>query len=105
MRRLIVSSLGRAGAAVLEADSLRGARRALSEAIDGVVLDRGLPEGDGLGLLAELAERHPADRVVVWSGVDMVSMRSWVSRAPRWFLSEVIDVLDIASEHTATIIV
>lgn len=55
MAQLIVAALGRQGMVVDHAPTLAYAREALSAGVhDAVVLDRRLPDGDGLELLADL---------------------------------------------------
>jgi len=60
----------RDGAGVVEAANWRQAAQAIARHpdVDLVLLDLGLPDRDGLEILAELRERHPATSVVVLSG-------------------------------------
>lgn len=67
MRALVRLALEMDGKHVREADSLATARHALDSPVDGIVLDRELPDGDGLTLLPDIAVRHPGARVVVSS--------------------------------------
>lgn len=69
MRRLLRTGLELEHLCVLEAASLAQTRAMLGESVDGLVLDRQLPDGDGLGLLPELRERWPHLRVVVHSAL------------------------------------
>ena len=51
---------------VLDADSVAAAREAARAArLDAVFLDLGLPDGDGVALIGELREAHPACEVLV----------------------------------------
>lgn len=51
---------------LFEADSLRSARAQLRAAVpDVLIVDLGLPDGSGLDLIAELAERHPRTATLV----------------------------------------
>lgn len=58
-----------AGSTVAEADSNHKARDFLADAPDThlVILDLGLPDGDGIELLKVIRERHPATAVAVLS--------------------------------------
>ncbi len=80
-RQLIRLSLELEGAAVTEAASLTEARLVLAADFDGVVLDRCLPDGDGLDLLPVLAKRYPQASVVVCSSVN--------DHAEPWFVLHV----------------
>jgi DNA-binding response OmpR family regulator len=53
------------------ASSLAEARRKLS-GVDVALLDRGLPDGDGLELIGELRALNPGARVLVISSTDEV---------------------------------
>lgn len=65
MARLIVAALSRQGVVVDHAPSLAYAREAVANAVhDAVILDRKLPDGDGLDLLATL-RRSGAEAVPV----------------------------------------
>ncbi|HET7490009.1 MAG TPA: diguanylate cyclase [Acidimicrobiales bacterium] len=69
MRRLLRTGLELEKLQVLEAGSLAQARAMVGESVDGVVLDRQLPDGDGLDLLPEITERWPRARIVVHSSL------------------------------------
>lgn len=70
IRRLLRTTLEAQDYEVLEAADLRGARAALaSDKPDLMILDLGLPDGDGLELLREL-RRHSALPVLVLSSRD-----------------------------------
>lgn len=62
--------LGRLGWSVIEADRGQKALDAFAsgEAIDLVILDLGLPDIDGMQVLAEIKQRRPDARVIVSSG-------------------------------------
>lgn len=70
IRRLVRMGLELEQLRVLEAASLAQVRAMLSEAVDAVVLDRVLAEGDGLCVVPELVERWPHVRIVVHSAFD-----------------------------------
>jgi CheY-like chemotaxis protein len=67
MRRLVRTALELEGFDIIEAATLAQARSVGSERIGGIVLDRHLPDGDGLEAFAELAARWPGAEVVVHS--------------------------------------
>jgi DNA-binding NtrC family response regulator len=61
--------LGRGGFGVAAVGSLAEARRAILELpVDGVLLDRDLPDGSGLDFLHELREVRPAAAIVMMTG-------------------------------------
>lgn len=67
---------------VSEADSLASARAVLQrETFDVVVLDKGLPDGDGIELLTEIKSAHPNTVVIVLtSDSDFSSVKHCISR-------------------------
>lgn len=67
---------------VLEADSLAEARVLLQkETFDVVILDKGLPDGDGIELLTELKASHPTTVVIVLtSDSDFSSVKHCIAR-------------------------
>ena len=73
---LLVAALARAGFAVDAVGTAADAREALAlTAYDAAVLDLGLPDGDGLALLAELRRRGSAVPVLVLTARDAVEDR------------------------------
>jgi CheY-like chemotaxis protein len=66
-RRLVRLGLELEGVTVVEAESLARARQFLHPRMAGVVLDRELPDGDGLELLDEIGTTCPQATVVVHS--------------------------------------
>lgn len=70
--RLVVAEQGRELAEFVPADSLAEARRLLAEqSFDLVLLDLGLPDGNGLELLDELQSQRPGLPVAVLSASEM----------------------------------
>jgi len=66
IREGLTRAIGRAGHQTIAAASLSEARSALSRsAIDCVLLDIRLPDGDGLDLLAEIRREHPRIPVIM----------------------------------------
>jgi two-component system OmpR family response regulator len=65
-----------AGFAVDLAETLETASAALADhPYPVVVLDRRLPDGDGLAMVAEVRHRHPASRVLILTALDTVDDR------------------------------
>ena len=69
--RLVRTGLELEGCTVIEATTLAEAAAALDDRIDGVVLDRRLPDGDGLGLFAVIHTNSPTARVVVHTSCEV----------------------------------
>lgn len=65
IREGLVRAVGRAGHQAVGAATLAEARGALSQAIDCVLLDIRLPDGDGLELLAQIRQSHPRLPVIM----------------------------------------
>ena len=66
--RLIRHALGREGARVRHASSVAEARQALDQPWDLVLLDRRLPDGDGIELCREIRPRKPHGYIVMLTG-------------------------------------
>src|SRR5688572_9409835 len=64
-RRLVRLGLELEGATVVEAGSVAQVRGALSPDVSGIVLDRELPDGDGLELVPDAGSVCPSARIVV----------------------------------------
>lgn len=69
VRSMVRFALELEGLGVIEAGSLVQARQILGGEIEGIVLDRQLPDGDGLDLLPDIARLSPVARVVVCSAL------------------------------------
>lgn len=67
---------------VSEADSLRSARLLLQkQTFDVVILDKGLPDGDGIELLTEIKASHPNTVVIVLtSDSDFSAVKHCIAR-------------------------
>lgn len=67
---------------IIEADSLSAARTILQkETFDVVILDKGLPDGDGIGLLSEIKSTQPNTVVVMLtSDSDFMSVKHCIAR-------------------------
>ncbi|HEX4978867.1 MAG TPA: response regulator [Acidimicrobiales bacterium] len=94
-RRLVRMGLELEGAAVIEAESLQRARSVLHAGITGVVLDRQLPDGDGLDLLAAIRDLAPAAVVVIHSTLHDGREPSWAARVDKGDLPAIVDALDL----------
>src|SRR5947199_10416266 len=66
-RTLVRLGLELEGLEVIEAASLAESAHVLSDAFDGFVLDRQLPDGDGLSPLPKLRERSDPTHVIIYS--------------------------------------
>lgn len=76
LERMLTASLGREGILVDAAGTLAMAREAIETvSYDVVVLDRGLPDGDGLDLVGVLRQRQPGVPVLVLSAMNSVANR------------------------------
>jgi diguanylate cyclase (GGDEF)-like protein len=95
MRRLLRTGLELDGAEVREAASLAEARAAMVPEIRGVVLDRELPDGDGLELLIDLRDACPAAQVVVHSDLDDPLPDAALRRVDKGDVEALVDVLDL----------
>src|SRR3954447_26214562 len=69
VRGMVRLALELEGLDVIEAPSLVQARHMLTADVEGIVLDRQLPDGDGLDLLPDIGRLSPAARVVVCSAL------------------------------------
>src|SRR3954451_20695080 len=69
-RTLVRLGLELEGLEVVEAASLTECKTVLQEPYDGFVLDRQLPDGDGLSLLPNLHRRSGNTRVIIYSTLD-----------------------------------
>jgi diguanylate cyclase (GGDEF)-like protein len=69
VRSMVRFALELEGVTVVEASSLVVARDVLTTEVEGIVLDRQLPDGDGLDLLPDIGRLSPAARVVVCSSL------------------------------------
>ena len=95
-RRLVRMGLELEGVTVVEADTLARARQYLHRRMAGVVLDRELPDGDGLTLLADIGATCPDANVVVNSTLDDGREPAWVIKVDKGDLPEIVRGLDLA---------
>jgi DNA-binding response OmpR family regulator len=93
--RMVRLSIEIDGAAVLSAESLAAARKLLSPDLHGIVLDRRLPDGDGLELLPEIERACPDVPVVVYSGLDDGQEPDTVTRVAKTDMVSLFDALGL----------
>jgi GGDEF domain-containing protein/CheY-like chemotaxis protein len=108
-RRLVRMGLELEGVTVVEADTLARARQYLHARMSGVVLDRELPDGDGLTLLADIGATCPDASVVVNSTLDDGREPAWVVKVDKGDLPEIVrglalSVGDVEQEHTLAVV-
>jgi diguanylate cyclase (GGDEF)-like protein len=89
-RRLVRMGLELEGVSVVEADTLARARQYLHRRMVGVVLDRELPDGDGLDLLPDVGATGPDATVVVNSTLDDGREPAWVVKVDKGDLPEIV---------------
>lgn len=96
-RRLVRMGLELEGVTVVEAESLARARQFLNRRMAGVVLDRELPDGDGLELLPEIGVICPDASIVVHSSLEDGREPAWVTKVGKGDLPEIVRALDLAT--------
>jgi diguanylate cyclase (GGDEF)-like protein len=89
-RRLVRMGLELEGVTVVEADTVARARQYLHRRMVGVVLDRELPDGDGLDLLPDIGATCPDAAVVVNSTLDDGREPAWVVKVDKGDLPEIV---------------
>jgi diguanylate cyclase (GGDEF)-like protein len=107
-RRLVRMGLELEGVTVVEADNLARARQYLHRRMSGVVLDRELPDGDGLTLLADIGATCPDANVVVNSTLDDGREPAWVVKVDKGDLPEIVrglalSVAPLEEDHLAVV--
>ena len=93
--RMVKLSLEIDGAEVLSAASLAEGREMLQPGLSGIVLDRRLPDGDGLELLGPIGTICPEVPVVVYSGLDDGKEPPTVQRVPKTDIAKLFDALGL----------
>jgi len=107
-RRLVRMGLELEGVTVVEADTLARARQYLHGRMCGVVLDRELPDGDGLELLPDIGATCPDASVVVNSTLEDGREPAWVTKVFKGDLPSIVQGLALApaiptAEHLAVV--
>lgn len=85
------------GVEVIDAGSLEAARALLQPGLLGVILDRTLPDGDGLELLADAESICPDVPIVVFSGRDDGREPPSVTRVAKPDIAAVFEALGIGT--------
>lgn len=93
--RMVRLSLEIDGAEVLSAESLAEGRDMLRPGLSGIVLDRRLPDGDGLELLPDVDRVCPDVQVVVYSGLDDGREPPTVKRVNKTDIAGVFEALGL----------
>lgn len=93
IRRLVRTALELEGVGIIEAASIAQARTVL-EQVDAVILDRELPDGDGLDVLAEFQDQFGSARVVFHSNR---AVPDELLSAPKGDLDALFDALRLDS--------
>lgn len=76
VREACVAIAGSMGFITATAESIPGAREALGQPLDIVLLDLKLPGGDGISLLSEIRQRHPSAIVIVMTALATVKVEA-----------------------------
>ncbi len=97
-RRLVRLGLELEGLTVRDADSVTAGRRALRPDLAGIVLDRELPDGDGLDLLADIGAICPEAVVVVNSTLDDGREPPWVVAVSKGDLTRIVAALGLTAD-------
>jgi diguanylate cyclase (GGDEF)-like protein len=97
-RALVRLGLELEGLDVTEAASVEEGRRLLDAAFDGVVLDRQLPDGDGLSLVPDIRQRGYAGRVVIYSTLDADGEPDDVTHVDKGDLPGVVAALGLSTD-------
>ena len=100
-RRLVRTGLELEGFSVIEAESVGRARSVMHPGVRGVVLDRQLPDGDGLDLLPAIGATCPDARVVIHSTIVDGHEPPWIDRADKGDLPAIVDALGFVAERGA----
>lgn len=94
--RMVRLSLEIDGAEVLSAETLAQGREMLRAGLSGIVLDRRLPDGDGLELLPDIESTCPDTPVVVYSGLDDGAEPAHVKRINKTDIAGVFEALGLS---------
>ena len=102
--RVVEACLDFEGAEVRVAHTLAEARQVLTDDLDHIVLDRMLPDGDGLDLLDDLAEHCPGVPIVVLTAYEDLERPDHLPTVDKADIASLCDVLGLeALEEPAPI--
>lgn len=93
--RVVEACLDFEGAEVRVAHTLAEARQVLTDDLDHIVLDRMLPDGDGLELLDDLAERCPGVPIVILTAHDDLEGPDHLPTVDKADIASLCDVLGL----------
>lgn len=85
------------GLSVIEAESVSRARSVLHGLVRGIVLDRQLPDGDGLDLLGDIGATCPQANVVIHSTITDGREPSWAEKVDKGDLPSIVRALDLCA--------
>ena len=94
-RRLVRMGLELEGVAVVEAESVNRAAKVIHRNVTGVVLDRQLPDGDGLDLLPVIGATCPDARIVIHSTITDGREPAWIPKVDKGDLPGIVQALEI----------
>lgn len=94
--RMVRLSLEIDGVEVLAAANLAEGREMLRPGLRGIILDRRLPDGDGLELLPDIESTCPDTTVVVYSGLDDGAEPAHVKRINKTDIAAVFEALGLS---------
>jgi diguanylate cyclase (GGDEF)-like protein len=100
-RALVRLGLELEGLDVTEASTLAEGRSMLDDGFDGYVLDRQLPDGDGLTLIPELRQRNATGSVVIYSTLDPTDEPDGVTHVDKGDLPGVVAALGLIGDIAA----
>src|SRR3954454_15134109 len=97
-RALVRLGLELEGLDVTEARTVAEGRSLLDETFDGYVLDRQLPDGDGLSLVPELRQRRVTGNVIIYSTLDATDEPEGVTHVDKGDLPGVVAALGLVGD-------
>ena len=100
VRGVVAMTLELEGIDVLQARCIAHAKPIISQGgIDGVILDRQLPDGDGLDLLPAINDLEPCPTVVIHSTLDDASAPDGFARAAKGDVDAIVAALAVGASQ------
>lgn len=99
-RRLVRMGLELEGVGVVEAESLQRARAVIHQNMAAVVLDRQLPDGDGLELLPVIGTTCPDARIIIHSTITDGREPAWATKVDKGDLPAIVAALDLGIDES-----